>query len=364
MDVDATSRGIPETRRYVACIRCGSLMDVMGTPRPAGGDNGATLTDETPSVKFHLEVGAGIESFASLLSLLEKAVGMESGNRLQHGRLLDVGTGFGFMVSMAQARGWQAVGVEPSSMGRVGSDILDVPILSDPLERAGIPGDAFDAIVSCEVIEHVADPGEFVATLGRYLASSGILVLTTPNGEVIRGRDTTEREWYEAPSPGDHLTLFSPLGMETLLRACGFEDVRLLLMGGTSGRKHIIAVAARHRGSLPPGFDWEVICQEGRQIALGYLYELAQRRELAGKRDILYRGVLFRIIRMLINQGASSAVSPHLDKLDGLLSSMHVLDRDIEVATTFDAYVPLSRLPWGILLPTWHALLKLHWSVP
>ncbi len=344
MDVDATPRGIPETRRYVVCVRCGSLMDVVGIPRFTGKDAHAPLTDETPSVKFYLEVGAGIESFATLLCLLEKALGTRSGAPHGCGGLLDVGAGFGFMVSMARARGWQAVGLEPSGMGRVGSDILDVPILSDPLECARIPEGAFNAIVSCEVVEHVANPGSFIATLARHLAPGGVLVLTTPNGEVIRGQAATEREWYEALSPGDHLTLLSPLAMDLLLRAHGFDDVRLLLMGGTSGRKHIIAIAAREHGSLPPAFEWDVVCQEGQQLALGYLEELTRRRELAGHLDVLYGGALFRMARILIHRGAYADAAVPLRKLEAHLCRTQALGGLMDATNaSFDEYV--SRYP-------------------
>jgi 2-polyprenyl-6-hydroxyphenyl methylase/3-demethylubiquinone-9 3-methyltransferase len=39
----------------------------------------------------------------------------------------------------------------------------------------------FDLVTSLEVIEHVADPGEFLKTLARRLAPGGLLILSTPN---------------------------------------------------------------------------------------------------------------------------------------------------------------------------------------
>lgn len=39
----------------------------------------------------------------------------------------------------------------------------------------------FDLVTSLEVIEHVADPGEFVAALAARLAPGGLMILSTPN---------------------------------------------------------------------------------------------------------------------------------------------------------------------------------------
>src|SRR5437667_1697897 len=108
-----------------------------------------------------------------------------------------------------------------SASGRHGSHILGVPILTHYLEDTDLPQAGFDCIVASEVIEHVAAPADFMASVSRYLARDGVLLLTTPNGELLRGREAAEREWYEALSPGHHLNLFSPAGLMGLLRDHG-----------------------------------------------------------------------------------------------------------------------------------------------
>ena len=51
--------------------------------------------------------------------------------------------------------------------------------------RAGgveaLHGEGFDLVTSMEVIEHVADPASFVASLAGLLAPQGIMILSTPN---------------------------------------------------------------------------------------------------------------------------------------------------------------------------------------
>ena len=46
---------------------------------------------------------------------------------------------------------------------------------------AQLSGERFDLVVSMEVIEHVADPAGFVASLAGLLAPGGLMILSTPN---------------------------------------------------------------------------------------------------------------------------------------------------------------------------------------
>jgi 2-polyprenyl-6-hydroxyphenyl methylase/3-demethylubiquinone-9 3-methyltransferase len=42
-------------------------------------------------------------------------------------------------------------------------------------------GEAYDVILNMEVIEHVADPGEFLRTTGQLLAPGGVMIVATLN---------------------------------------------------------------------------------------------------------------------------------------------------------------------------------------
>jgi SAM-dependent methyltransferase len=305
------------TRRYFACERCGTLLDASGIGGAYdGGPSDAELTDREPNVKFFIEVGAGLDSFAVFLVLLQQALGSRAGARGL--RLLDVGASFGFLVAMARSLGWDATGVEPSYYGRLGSRVLGVPLHADYLENTGLPPGTFDCIVSSEVIEHVADPRAFLTTVARYLATEGVLLLTTPNGEVLRGGAATEREWYDGLSPGQHLNLLSPRALAGLLAECGLEDVRLVQTGGSSGRKHIYALAARRAGLLQ-AIELAAAQRDARAVAGRYLEDLVADRERAGVDDPAYRGALFRLEQDAVNCGEYARAERHVRRIDALL---------------------------------------------
>lgn len=75
------------------------------------------------------------------------------------------------------------------------ASILGLDILQDDVQKLAAKGyrvtcgdattvdlcEQFDAIVAGELIEHVDNPGQFVANMRRHLRPDGVLVLTTPN---------------------------------------------------------------------------------------------------------------------------------------------------------------------------------------
>jgi SAM-dependent methyltransferase len=330
-------------RRFFACGDCGALVDPNVVGPPYAVDANADLTDRVPHVKYYLEVAAGVGAFANFLCLTRQALGSRGRNaRL---RLLDVGTAFGFLVAMAQRLGWDGVGVEPSGVARLGNKILGVPILTGSLDEVNLAPQTFDAILSCEVIEHVPDPRGLMMSLARHLARDGVLLITTPNADVLRDRPAAEPDWHETLAPGHHLNLLSPEAMTRLLHDNGLKDVRLLFSGGTTGRKHIVAVAARRPGTLPEHLDWGVACREANELTIDYLGAVVAERERARVDDVFYRGALSRLMQLHIDRGEYERALPYSRRIDELLRS-EGLDGDAPrhlTASTFEDYV--TRVP-------------------
>lgn len=97
---------------------------------------------------------------------------------------LDVGCGAGLLAEPLARLGATVTGIDASAEliavaqehARAGRLEIDY--------RAGEVGELdgkFDLITCMEVIEHVADPALFIATLARRLESDGLLILSTPN---------------------------------------------------------------------------------------------------------------------------------------------------------------------------------------
>ena len=202
--------------------------------------------------------------------------------------MLDVGCGFGFAVSYWNWAGGRGFGLEPSSYGRLGSELLDKNIcpayLSDAKE---LSERTYDRVFSSEVIEHVDDVVDFLSELTQVTSQSGMVILTTPNASFINPAN----DWgtvVAALSPGRHRLLFSSRALEQLLSRVGFRFVVV-----QESEERLTAYASRLPITLGENPDAE------RRSYLNYLIDTLMVREDAELRS----GLLFRAFKEQINLG-------------------------------------------------------------
>ena len=103
-------------------------------------------------------------------------------------RLLDIGCGGGLLCEPMTRLGFHVVGVDASerNIGTASAHAAEQGLTIDyrastaeALVEAGEP--AFDLILNMEVIEHVADPGEFLRSCAQLLAPGGMMIVATLN---------------------------------------------------------------------------------------------------------------------------------------------------------------------------------------
>jgi SAM-dependent methyltransferase len=118
-------------------------------------------------------------------------------------RLLDVGSFPGHLSALAQARGWQVVGLNNAiEGGGAWTDFLErcaerqITIRSCEVEREPfpLPTGSIDAVLFCELFEHLhLNPFHTLKEIFRVLRPGGLLLLTTPN---LRRIETLSRLWH------------------------------------------------------------------------------------------------------------------------------------------------------------------------
>jgi len=184
---------------------------------------------------LYVELIAGIEAIALMLS----KVGAPPG-----ARMLDVGCGYGFGLDIAQVIfKWEGIGLEPSLAAERGRLDLGLDIRSGTLDDAFEPDERFDVIFASEVLEHVPDPRDFLASVFRRLSDDGVFLMTTPDGSIVHP-DTPMTVLYPALSIGAHEFLLSRDGLKDMLHDAGFE-ANVWVEGVT-----LVALAARSTEAL------------------------------------------------------------------------------------------------------------------
>jgi ubiquinone/menaquinone biosynthesis C-methylase UbiE len=152
----------------------------------------------------------------------------------REGKLLDVGTGFGFFLVEMKKRGWETAGVEISQNAMdYARDVFGLTILPGPLEKADFPDNHFDAVTAFYVIEHLSRPMAFLRECYRILKPGGLLLLryphTTPIKNLLQLLGIKNR-LYDLPA---HLCDFSPKLIQQCLERIGFEKCQHLIGGYT-----------------------------------------------------------------------------------------------------------------------------------
>ena len=156
---------------------------------------------------------------------------------IQRGRLLDIGTGRGEMLKAARARGWEAVGLEPSqdfaqfARQRSGAEVIEARLEDRPFQQ-----NSFDVVILGAVLEHVFNPVALLAEIHNVLRAGGMLWLDVPNEagwfyslgnlyQRLRGRDWVVN--LSPTFPPYHVFGFSPRSLTKLLGLSGFRLVKL-----------------------------------------------------------------------------------------------------------------------------------------
>ncbi len=103
-------------------------------------------------------------------------------------RLLDIGCGGGLLSEPMSRLGFEVTGVDASernigtASAHAAEQGLEIAYRASTAEQLLAEGAGpFDVVLNMEVIEHVADPGEFLRTTAKLLAPGGLMIVATLN---------------------------------------------------------------------------------------------------------------------------------------------------------------------------------------
>jgi len=208
---------IPTTDQYGTAladiVRCSACGHMQLSPMPADAMLEQAYTDAA-SDDYVQEAAGQRETARRALQRIERHAA-----RSEH--LLDLGCWVGFLLAEAQARGWQATGVEPSTFASAfAREQLGLDVRTEDLFTAELPADHYDAVVLGDVIEHLPRPGEALDRIAELLRDGGVAWFALPDAGSALARAMGRRWWSVLPT---HVQYFTRTSIRTLLRAHGWE---------------------------------------------------------------------------------------------------------------------------------------------
>jgi SAM-dependent methyltransferase len=154
--------------------------------------------------------------------------------RKKGGKVLDIGCGYGFLLSKFDKNRWDRYGIEPSPHARNRSIENGLTVIPGYLDKRTFPPDfKFDVVILLDVLEHITNPNELIATIKHYLQEGGLLVIGTGNIRSLNAR-ICQKNWAYL-SIYEHISFYSPRSIRQLLRNQGFTCARVIPASYQSG---------------------------------------------------------------------------------------------------------------------------------
>jgi 2-polyprenyl-3-methyl-5-hydroxy-6-metoxy-1,4-benzoquinol methylase len=151
----------------------------------------------------------------------------------QPGRVLDIGSGLGEVLSVFQENGWDSTGIEFNtfaadysrrefSLNIINRNIYDF----DSSEK-------YDVIMLWGVLEHLSEPIKILEKVHELLTDSGILLLEVPSADsvLVRYYERTQKHVNRIIEGDRHIMLFSVQGFMGMTEKAGFSPVEILSNG-------------------------------------------------------------------------------------------------------------------------------------
>jgi SAM-dependent methyltransferase len=147
------------------------------------------------------------------------------------GAVLELGPGPGAMTKVLLARGHKVTVVEndPEALRvlrELGAEVIEGN-LDSPDWMNSIAGRRFDAVLACDVLEHLRRPEDVLRRLGEFIAPMGRLVISVPNIAYAGVLAAMRNGIFDYSDKGQldrtHVRFFTKRSIEKVLLDCGWS---------------------------------------------------------------------------------------------------------------------------------------------
>jgi 2-polyprenyl-3-methyl-5-hydroxy-6-metoxy-1,4-benzoquinol methylase len=148
------------------------------------------------------------------------------------GKMVEVGSGLGYLLRSFKDEGWDVLGVDPwKELPPHTQEIHGIETIPTTLEKAGLPDSSVDVLILLHVIEHVPDPVETLREINRVLKPGGHLVVETPRYDTLMFKLMQHRE--RSVKCDGHIYFFTFDTLRRTYEKAGFTEVDTRAVGRT-----------------------------------------------------------------------------------------------------------------------------------
>lgn len=139
---------------------------------------------------------------------------------VKKGKMLEIGSATGVMLTQFANRGWDALGIEPSGSHKEAKK-KGLRVLNVKFEDAKLPDDYFDLIVLNHTLEHMDNSREILEKINLLLKKGGIVFIDVPNFGSLSSKLLGKKWPYLLPL--EHKSQFTRESLTKLLENGGFK---------------------------------------------------------------------------------------------------------------------------------------------
>src|SRR4028118_2050356 len=233
-------QGVAQVNQIVKCKGCGLM---YANPRTREVDN---VLIESYDPEFVLSAivnqdSQRLEKEALQVKDYEKTRAFLHKHYPEKGKLIEVGSGFGYLLNFFKQDGWNVVGVEPNlGLCRYAESELGIETIPTILEKAELEDRSADALLMMHVIEHVSDPYSTLKEVYRILKPGGIFVMETPRYDTLMFKLLGKRE--RSLSCDGHIYFFTTSTLEKLATKAGLTVLKTDYVGRSLTLNRVFSV--------------------------------------------------------------------------------------------------------------------------
>lgn len=150
----------------------------------------------------------------------------------EKGKILDIGSSWGYFLNKAEEYGWDTYGVEPSFIqARYAQEKFNLKIFIGKLKEVQFPSRYFDVVTLWHVLEHFPYPLDELLEVKKILKEDGLLAIEVPS--LKRLRDDIGKDKFDSVHLPTHFFYYDITTLNLLLRKAGFHLIQAKGCGDT-----------------------------------------------------------------------------------------------------------------------------------